>query len=154
MADQPSTLKLWLVRVILPAAAVIGVGLLVVRRPAAPVEPGGEPSDERLHKIGLAIDAATANLGRPPSNLDELRPFLEEQGDPDRLVVSPIDGQPYVLLWGIDVRSAGTDTVLAYERFGAGGRRFVLTASTVLPMTDAEFAKAVPRPPHSPATPP
>jgi hypothetical protein len=141
MTDQPSTLKLWLVRVILPAAAIIGVGLLMVRRPPPPVEPD-ESSGERLHKIGLAINEATARLGRPPANLEELRPYVGEHGDPDRLVVSPLDGQPFVILWGTDVRSVGYGTVLGYERSGTGGRRFVLTASTVLQMTDEELNRA------------
>jgi hypothetical protein len=151
MPEQPSMLKLWLVRVILPAAMIIGIGLLMVRRPPSPVDPD-ESSGERLHKIGLAINEATARLGRPPGNLDELRPYLREHGDPDRLVVSPVDGQPFVLLWGIDVRSAAYDTVLGYEQIGTGGRRFVLTASTVLQMTDDEFAKVAPLPNNRPPT--
>src|SRR5215211_4459125 len=118
---EPSTLRLWFARVVIPAALVIGVGLFVTQRPTALVEPDGELAGERLHKIGLAINDATARLGRPPANLDELRPFLEEQGDPHALVVSPIDGQPFVLFWGVDVRAAAYDTVLGYEQTGSGG---------------------------------
>jgi hypothetical protein len=157
MTDEPSTAKLWLVRVIIPAALIVGVGLLVTRRAAAPVAavaPTDLDSAQRLHRIGLAINDATTNLGRPPADLAELRPYLVEHGDPDMLVVSPADGQPFVFLWGIDVRSAGYDTVLAYERFGTGGRRVVLTASTVLEMTPEEFRKVVPLPTDRPPTPP
>ena len=142
MSDAQSTLRLWLVRVVVPAALIIGVGWFMIGRPPAVVDPGDMTSGERLHKIGLAINEATARLGQPPSNLADLRPFLEEQGDPDRLLVSPVDGQAYVLLWGVDVRSAGYGTVLGYERYGAGGRRFVLTASSVVQLTDDELSRA------------
>lgn len=142
MNDGPSTLRLWLVRVLVPAALIIGVGWFTVGRPPAVDEPSGDSSAERLHKIGLAINEATARLGRPPANFAELRPYLKEHGNPDQILVSPTDRQPFVLLWGVDVRSAGYGTVLGYERHGSGGRRFVLTASSVLQLTEEELGRA------------
>ena len=139
---EPSTLRLWLVRVVIPAVLVIGVGLFVTQPPTALVKPDGDLAGERLHKIGLAINDATAGLGRPPANIEELRPFLEDQGDPDALVVSPADGLPFVVFWGVDVRTAAYDTVIAYEQLGSAGKRFVLTASGVVRLTDDELATA------------
>ncbi len=134
--------RLWLIRVVVPAVLIVGIGLLIARRRPAPEPDIDVPSEERLHLIGLAINSATHDLGRPPRDLDELRPFLREHGHPDRLLVSPTDGQPYVVHWGTDVRSAAYNTVLAYERSGAAGKRFVLTPTAVVQLTDAELAEA------------
>ncbi|HEY1376206.1 MAG TPA: hypothetical protein VGF55_05400 [Gemmataceae bacterium] len=134
--------KLWLTRVLIPAALIIGVGLLITRRPAAMIPGDDEPSRERLHKIGLALAAATERLGRPPRDAEELRPLLREYGDPDRLLVSPVDGHPYVILWGADGRTAAFNTVLGYERNGSAGKRYVLTPTAVVQLTEAELAEA------------
>src|SRR4051812_1077733 len=130
MPAEPSTAKLWIVRVIVPLAVILSAGLLVTRRGSPPPQNPGPDSPQRLHRIGLAINDATASLGRPPANADELRPFLD-QSEPDVLLRSPDDGQPYVIFWGVDVRAVDPEAVLAYERLGSGGMRYVLTATTV-----------------------
>jgi len=142
MTAGMSNAKLWLVRVVLPAALVIGVGLLVTRPPRPAAVPDEEPVGERLHKIGLALNEAATRLGRPPMDLSEVRPFLAEHGDPDHLLVSPRDGQPFRVFWDVDVRSVAYDTVLAHEQVGSGGTRFVLTATAVVQLTDAELNAA------------
>src|SRR5438094_5134245 len=134
-------LRHWLARVLIPAALILGIGLLMTRRPAA-VTHDDVPSGERLHKIGLAIDDAINGLGRAPRDVEELTPFLRGHGDPDRLLMCPVDGRPYVILWGVDVRAVGGGTVLAYEQFGSGGVRSVLTAAGVVQMTDVELNEA------------
>jgi hypothetical protein len=142
MNEETSTAKLWLIRVILPLALVVGVGLLATTRPTPSVVDADGDGGERLHKIGLAINDATTRLGRPPATVEELRPFLAEVGKPDQLLFSPVDGRPYVILWGVDVRSTAVSTVLAYEQVGSMGRRYVLTATAVVQLTDDELAAA------------
>jgi hypothetical protein len=133
----------WLARVIIPAVLIVGIGLLLMtRRPPPAVVSEGPSSGDRLHKIGLAIDDATSRLGHAPRNLDELMPSLRGEGDPDVLLVSPVDGLPYAIVFGVDARMTGTGTVLAYEQSATNGKRNVLTTTGVVQLTDAEFASA------------
>jgi hypothetical protein len=142
MTAEPSVPRLWLVRVVVPMALIVCAGLLVTRRPAAPPTNSELDSAQRLHRIGLAINDATARLGHPPADVGDLWPFLQENGDPDQLIVSPDDGQRYVILWGVDVRTVDPEAVLAYERLGSGGMRYVLTATTVKRLSGGELDRA------------
>jgi hypothetical protein len=61
--------------------------------------------------------------------------------------VSPNDGQPYEILWGVDISKADAEgaapAVVAYERQGVGGKRYVLLVGiAVRALTAAEFARA------------
>jgi hypothetical protein len=101
-----------------------------------------------LSQIARAYDLATERLGHPPADANQLKPFLAEVsgGDPDTVLVSPHDGQPYVIIWGVQFRKAPIQVmpppILAYEQKGVAGKRYVLTTMGVLPMTDSDFAKA------------
>lgn len=110
-------------------------------------EPPGLKQEEinPLGKIGNAYDRATVKLGYPPRNLDQLKPFLKEEGDVDSLLRSPNDGQPYVILWGQNIRKVETmpPPIIAYEKQGVNGRRVVLTAMGVVPMDEEEFQTAL-----------
>lgn len=100
---------------------------------------------ENLTKIERAFDRAFQKLDQPPANADQLKPFLREFGDPDALLRSPRDGQPYVILWGVNFRKgsfAEPWTIIAHEKDGAEGKRSVLTIMGVRSMSDEEFAKA------------
>src|SRR5688500_13526744 len=59
-------------------------------------------AEKSLTYIALAYGDAHSELGRGPKDADELRPFLKVFGDPDALLISPNDGQPYVIVWGED----------------------------------------------------
>jgi len=87
-----------------------------------------------------------AKNGRPPANAKEAWPFLQEQGDPETLLKSPVDGQPYVVLWGVNWPTIPIKEmpppIVAYEKAGKGGTRYVYTVMGVMPMTDEEFARA------------
>jgi len=101
---------------------------------------------DNLSKIQRAYDLAVKSLGRPPARVEELRPFLKDAGDPDQILRSPRDGQPYVVLCGVDFRKLRIDSIpppiMAYEDTGKDGKRYVLTVMGVMPMSNAEFAKA------------
>jgi hypothetical protein len=88
------------------------------------------PAEQALTRIAMAYNDAHSQLGRGPKNADELKPFLKEFGDPDQLLVSPNDGQPFVVVWGANPTGGPTDyhsmfPILAYERKGASGKRAV-----------------------------
>ncbi len=84
-------------------------------------------AENALSKVALAYTDATGQLGHPPKNAEELKPFLKPFGNPDELLVSPNDGQPYVVVWGAQPSGGPTEYkgmwfILAYERQGAGGK--------------------------------
>lgn len=97
-----------------------------------------------LTTIGLAYNRATDKLGRPPKDLEELKPFLQELGDPNSILRSPHDGLPYVILFGRNIRKLDTmpPPIIAYEQQGVSGKRYVLTTMGIQPMSDEEFQKA------------
>jgi len=106
------------------------------------------PSETNLKNIALAYMDAHEKLGRGPKNAEELKPFLKEFGNPDELLVSPNDQEPYVIIWGVDPGRGGPTEyegmwqILAYEKKGTGGKRAV-TDIRGRPMTilEADFSK-------------
>jgi hypothetical protein len=88
-------------------------------------------AEKSLTSIVLAYKEAHKQLGRAPKSADELKPFLKEFGDPGELLVSPNDGQPFVVVWGVDptrggpIGYKGMWQIIAYDQKGTGGRRAV-----------------------------
>jgi len=105
-------------------------------------------AEQDLTYIAMAYGDAHSKLGRGPKNADELKPFLQAFGNPDDLLVSPNDGQPYVIVWGVDPSRGGPTEykqmfpILAYEQKGTWGKRAV-TDVRGRPMTvpDADIPK-------------
>ena len=127
----------------------IGLGLLVVipglgcSSSVEQTKMQGEVAGT-LSTIAKAYLAATQKNGRAPNGPDELKPFLPPDSDQEAMFRSTRDGQPFVILWGADPRT-GMDLkplVIAYEKDGSGGNRFVYTAMGVMQMTDEDFAQA------------
>jgi hypothetical protein len=58
------------------------------------------PAEERLVKLGNAYVSAALRLGRAPEDFNDLKPEL---GDvTEDFLRSAGDGQPFVVLWGVD----------------------------------------------------
>jgi hypothetical protein len=101
-----------------------------------------------------AIAEAYCNLqdmpgGKPPATLDELRTMLAEfheagmGRDPDLMLRSPRDGQPFVIILGQHVSLQGGDAIWVYEQQGAEGTRYVMTLNrTVKQVPHENFAQA------------
>jgi len=109
--------------------------------PPTPDKPAAN-SYENLGAINAAYMNATKKLGRPPAKLAELEPFL--QGG-EQVLISPVDGEPYEIVWNVDIqrmRERNTPPIVAYEKTGKDGKRFVLNGHLILPLTDDEFQKA------------
>jgi hypothetical protein len=114
-----------------------------------------DPTHERLMKIGGAYTLFTTRHKQPPKSWDDLRPILAESENADRPWSSDRDGQPLVVCWGVDVLKpsarAKATPVLAYEKQGAGGNRYVLTTvRSVELMSEKEFREASFPPGHIP----
>jgi hypothetical protein len=113
------------------------------------------PTEERLLEIGGAYVNAATRLGRAPRNFDDLKPNLENGATADFLR-SPNDGEPFVVLWGVDFRKLppGKDdpfTVAAYEKNGVDGKRYVLRfPPSVAHLTDEDLQRAAFPPGHKP----
>jgi hypothetical protein len=105
------------------------------------VPPPTDPS--MLRGIIRVYGIATRDLGRPPQNIDELKAvYAEADDDPSKYVRSNRDGEEFVVVWGLNMESTPPDTVVAYERKGADGKRMVVTAnSMVREVSEEEFAK-------------
>lgn len=105
-------------------------------------------SETRLRDLVLGYMDAHQRLGRGPKSAEELKPDLARFGNPDELLVSPNDGEPYVVVWGVDPSGGGpTDyqgmwPIIAYEKKGSGGKRAVVdTRGRPLTVPDEDFSK-------------
>jgi hypothetical protein len=80
--------------------------------------------------------------------LEELKPFLQKQGNPDTLLRSPRDGELYTILYGVEInpRKLNPESlpILAYEQKGVEGTHMVVTVFGLANMSEAELQKSVP----------
>jgi hypothetical protein len=99
-------------------------------------------SQNNLKQIGIGYSIALTTGA--PRNIDDLKANLEGA---DKLLTSPVDEQPYEIVWGVEpsqVPTGSSETLLAWERTGdKNGSRNVLMADckTVRPVSAAEFEK-------------
>jgi hypothetical protein len=107
-------------------------------------------SEQNLQAISRAYVSATRRLDRAPESLEDILPELKEIGDSNSFLRSPVDGEPYVIHWGVDYREFGNFPVLAYEKSGEGGERFVSFFRVIKKLKDADFKKAIFPPGKSP----
>jgi hypothetical protein len=111
------------------------------------------PTEERLYKIGKAYVKSCHALSRGPVSFGEIKNSIEGEV-PEDLLDSPNDGKPFVILWGVDVTQLRFSRenpfyVLAYEKTGADGVRYVLRYPIGLArLTDEELQKAAFPPGH------
>ncbi len=133
---------------LLRAAGLCSLALLVpvgCSSSSKPREPA-TPEEEAILHIGAAYRDASHVLHRGPKNVKELKPYLKKYGEPDALLVSPNDGQPYHIVWGLvpsqRTKRAEAQRFLAYEQTGKNGKRYALDCMLrVHHLTDADFAR-------------
>jgi len=122
--------------------AIIVLGLAGCSKPPRTED----PDTTNLRRIYQAFRLCDDFKRRGPNDLDELKRWLGELGEPGKpedFLISRRDGQPFVIFYGHAIRPEGGDVVLAHEKDGAADKRFVLTlGGSVKAMTDEEFAKA------------
>jgi hypothetical protein len=109
----------WFVCVCLVGTAGCG-GAKVAKEPP----PGSVEAN--LEAICNAYNKACRELRRSPKNLEEFKPYLKGYGDPEQLLVSPNDGQQFVIVYGASPFVEPTPAnpqIIAYEKVGKDGKR-------------------------------
>jgi hypothetical protein len=114
-----------------------------------------DATHEKLMKIGMAYSRFSMSHKRPPQAWSDLQPILAEMENADEPWRSARDGQPLVVCWGVDLSQsrtwAKTTPVLAYEKQGTDGSRYILTAvRSVELLSDKDFHEASFPPGHDP----
>jgi hypothetical protein len=129
-----------------PAILGAALTLLLASCSSSVVINEGKKEEQNLRCLGRAYIRASQAAGQPPKDVEELRPFLREFGDPDTILTSPVDGQGYVVVWGTPIAQmvrGQPEVLLAYEQTGANGKRLVLNAALLIhAMTEEDFNKA------------
>ncbi len=102
------------------------------------------PEADAILHVGQAYREAYAALKRAPAGIKDLKPYLAKFGDPDKVLTSPSDGQPYEITWGLEPgrppRSMKTNPFLVCEKRGKDGKRYVLDFQfRVRCLTEDEF---------------
>lgn len=124
---------------------------------SSPAPPKANPAEENLRKIASAYGQAASARKKAPTELNQLLPYLKEHGDPDEILRSTNDHEPFVIVWGVNtsntfanpqgktpaLNNSGPPPVLAYEKRGVAGVRYVVTTiGSVAHLTDGEFRAA------------
>src|SRR3954453_19530769 len=89
-----------------------------------------DPETTNLRRIYQAFRLCDDFKRRGPKDLDELKHWLGELGEPgtpEEFLISRRDGQPFVIYYGHSIRPEGGDVVLVHEKDGAEDKRYVLT---------------------------
>jgi hypothetical protein len=88
------------------------------------------PEAKAILNVGEAYREAYAATNKPPAGVKDLKPYLAKFGEPDKVLVSPSDGQPYEITWGAvpgqPPRTPKVSPFLVREKSGKDGKRYVL----------------------------
>jgi hypothetical protein len=99
---------------------------------------------DQFRKVAVAYNQAAQKTGRPVT-ADSLKPFLKVHGNPDAMLVSPLDGKPIVIVPGItsDMEQGDDEQlIVAYEQQGVNGKRMTVDIrGTVVIVPDDAFAQ-------------
>ena len=110
-------------------------------------QPATAPTEISLRKMASYYGMfMSSHKGTAPANEGELRAFIKEKAadaDLDGLFRSVRDGQPYVVTY-FGAKKVSLSSVIAYEKEGQAGKRFVAYSTTVVrELDEAEFKLAV-----------
>ncbi len=114
------------------------------------VELGGvEDESNKMNSFQTAYFAFVEKKNRPPKSADELKSYYPDGVDPETVLVSTRDKQPYVVFWGADHRKqmGAKPLVIAYEKEGVNGSRMVFTGFGVMEMSDEQLQNGAVYPP-------
>jgi hypothetical protein len=136
---------------VIPGFAVLAVGVCTV---SFTTGCGSEPvkydettlkAADQFRKVAVAYNQAAQKKRSGPVSAETLKPFLKEHGDPDAMLVSPLDGKPIVIVPGITASMEPADDeqmIVAYEQQGVNGKRMTVDIrGTVVIVEDDDFAK-------------
>ena len=135
--------------------AALGVAAGGCGPKVTPVEREPEGREEMRRLVSLYSTYRSTNNG-PPANADQLKAWAKKQGgaklkemaetdDLDKIFVSPRDHQPFVVLPMNTATARGPMIVIAYEKQGLNGQRYVASAQgSIFEADDARFRELVP----------
>ena len=99
---------------------------------------------DQFRKLAVAYNQA-AGRKRPVASADDLKPFLKEHGDPDALLVSPLDKKPIVIVPGVSPGAEPGDDeqmIVAYEQQRVNGKRMTVDIrGTVVILSEEDFGQ-------------
>ena len=103
---------------------------------------------DQFRKVAVAYNQAAGRARKSKDRAitaEDLKPFLKDHGDPDALLISPLDGKPIVIVPGVNPGAEPGDDeqmIVAYERDGVNGKRITVDIRGTVVIVDAdEFAK-------------
>ena len=107
--------------------------------------PGGSqatPEEKQMSSLAVYFGKfISRNKGQAPASEKQLKDFIaaqDDKADLDKLFTSPRDKEPVVVRYGL--KSTGATTVMAHEKTGVAGKRFVaLATGQVREVDEAEF---------------
>jgi len=104
------------------------------------------PDEEAIVHVGAAYRDAFNTLKKAPKGVEDLKPYLKKYGDPDKVLISPNDGQPYHIVWGMvpsrPTKGAQSQIFLVYEESGKDGMRYAIDFKLkVYHLSNEEFAR-------------
>ncbi|MEY4395442.1 MAG: hypothetical protein RL595_2691 [Planctomycetota bacterium] len=102
-----------------------------------------DPTYLALEKIGNAY----IRIAPPPQQKAELVAALKGFGKPEEILKSPNDGHEFIIVYGVKLQmlkaTANEIPVVAFEKFGKDGKRYVLRGRNgITQLTDAELREA------------
>jgi len=103
-----------------------------------------DPTIIALDKLGSAYIRGT----QPPKTKAELLSILKSCNHPVDLLISPNDGQEFIIVYGVELKgqkvSGAQLPVVAFEKSGKNGKRYALRGmNTVVQLTEAELKSSV-----------
>src|SRR5690349_9665042 len=145
---------------LLPLHALrLGLLLAVVAAGCSGAATSSEDETTRdLRQISRAYDGILSWKNKPPRAVEEIRNFLADLhkdgqgGKPEDVLTSSRDGQPYVIVLGVDLGAKRSTDIFIYEKNGKDGLRYVMqTSREVRQITDADFKNAAFAKGHKPS---
>lgn len=140
-----------------PVALAFVLVTVIVWAGCAPQTESKKQQESRLKPLSLLYGQYMGqHRGQPPQNEEEFKKFVAAQKsflnqfgitDAATLFISERDGQPYVVIYGAPKGPAALagQPVIAYEKVGVGGKRFVATQlGAVEEVDEARFKELVP----------
>jgi hypothetical protein len=109
----------------------------------SPAPPTLDASAQNLQVIYRAYKMTEIRTQHTPQKLADIAAHFGDD-DPDAVLTSPSDQEPYVIAWGTNTVK-NQSALIAYERNGRDGKRFAINSrGHVLTLTEEEFKHAVP----------
>lgn len=128
------------------AILIAAAGCLGCAGKSRPTEDEVTTDFRHISRAYLVIQSGS---NRPPKDVAEIEKILGElhkdglNDKAEEVLTSSRDGQRYVIIMGANLGASSSNDILAYEKTGVDGTRYVLmTSSDVRQIPDSEFRQS------------